>query len=116
MIYSRNHDDYVDATAYDSFLQTLTESDNNDIEASAASKSVVQTLQMVEVSAMTSTKSYVVCKDGMFNIEQKIMKQLPCGHMYHGVCIIVWLHSRSTCLICKHELPTDDPEYEEDRK
>ncbi|KAD0721978.1 hypothetical protein E3N88_43803 [Mikania micrantha] len=41
---------------------------------------------------------------------------LECGHMYHGECIIPWLDSRNTCPVCRFELPTDDPEYEEDRK
>ncbi|KAI3518077.1 hypothetical protein L1887_06453 [Cichorium endivia] len=114
--YIGNPGDYVDATGYDSFLQTLAESDSNDRRgAPPASKSAVEALQTVEVNT-TSTDSCAVCKDGMFNNEQKIVKQLPCGHMYHGVCITTWLDSRNTCPICRHELPTDDPEYEEARK
>ncbi|XP_023769270.1 E3 ubiquitin-protein ligase CIP8 [Lactuca sativa] len=115
--YIGNPGDYIDATGYDSFLQTLAESDSNDKRGPPpASKSAVQALQTVEVNAMTSSESCAVCKDGMFNNEQMIVKQLPCGHMYHGVCIMTWLDSRNTCPICRHELPTDDPEYEEERK
>ncbi|KAL4578952.1 hypothetical protein LXL04_015086 [Taraxacum kok-saghyz] len=114
--YIGNPGDYVDATGYDSFLQTLAESGSNDRRgAPPASKSAVQALQTVEVNEMT-TEACAVCKEGMFNNEQMIVKQLPCGHMYHSVCIITWLDSRNSCPICRHELPTDNPEYEEDRK
>ncbi|KAI3511673.1 hypothetical protein L1887_18830 [Cichorium endivia] len=52
----------------------------------------------------------VVCKD---EIEVGLMaKQLPCTHRYHGDCILPWLGIRNTCLICRHELLTDDSEYE----
>ncbi|KAF9595168.1 hypothetical protein IFM89_037597 [Coptis chinensis] len=59
-----------------------------------------------------------ICKEGV-PVGEKAKKML-CGHGYHGDCIDTWLGSRNTwlgsrntCPLCRFELPTDDPEYEE---
>jgi hypothetical protein len=41
---------------------------------------------------------------------------IPCGHMFHPECIKPWFMQHNTCPICRYELPTDDPYYEEIRK
>ncbi|XP_022087467.1 E3 ubiquitin-protein ligase RNF181-like [Acanthaster planci] len=43
-------------------------------------------------------------------------KQLPCKHNFHPGCILPWLAKTNTCPVCRHELPTDDEEYEEFRR
>lgn len=37
---------------------------------------------------------------------------MPCGHLFNKECICEWLKQHNQCPVCRHELPTDDPEYE----
>lgn len=114
--YVGNPGDYVDAAGYETLLQNLAENDTGGRRGPPpAAKSAVEGLQTVEVKS-TNMEICAICKDRVFNNEEKIAKQLQCGHMYHGDCIVPWLGSRNTCPVCRYELPTDDPEYEEDRK
>eukprot|EP00638_Chattonella_subsalsa_P004138 CAMPEP_0117733802 /NCGR_PEP_ID=MMETSP0947-20121206/283_1 /TAXON_ID=44440 /ORGANISM="Chattonella subsalsa, Strain CCMP2191" /LENGTH=254 /DNA_ID=CAMNT_0005548435 /DNA_START=369 /DNA_END=1133 /DNA_ORIENTATION=- len=54
-----------------------------------------------------------VCKDAFELGDQS--KQLPCTHMFHENCIVPWLKQTNSCPICRFELPTDDPDYEQYR-
>ena len=45
-------------------------------------------------------------------IENKISIKLDCGHYFHDNCIIKWLKMRNTCPVCRHELESNDPDYE----
>jgi len=54
----------------------------------------------------------ICCSD----IELGQMGQLlPCGHMFHPGCTKPWLSQHNTCPVCRYELPTDDPEYEQSK-
>ncbi|KAK9271544.1 hypothetical protein L1049_001904 [Liquidambar formosana] len=78
-----------------------------------AAKTVVDNLLVVALTQEVLEKDNVVCavcKDEIL-LEEKV-KQLPCGHYYHGDCIVPWLSIRNTCPVCRYELPTDDPDYE----
>ncbi|KAJ0725344.1 putative transcription factor C2H2 family [Helianthus annuus] len=114
--YIGNPGDYLDAAGYEALLQTLAESDTGAKRgAPPAASSVVEALPAVKVK-VTDVEVCAICKDKLVNNEEEVVKELPCGHLYHGECIVPWLGSRNTCPVCRYELPTDDPEYEEDRK
>lgn len=44
---------------------------------------------------------------------EKIFIVLPCRHSFHSECIIPWLNRTNTCPLCRFELKTDDPNYEQ---
>ena len=51
-----------------------------------------------------------ICLEG-FQIGN-IIRVLECKHEFHERCIITWLKSRNTCPVCRHELESNDPNYE----
>ncbi|CAI9266872.1 unnamed protein product [Lactuca saligna] len=101
------YDDESNYTEYEMFI------DPSSFGRPPASMTVVKNLLSVVITDQDFEKNNIrcaVCKD---EIGVGVMaKQLPCGHRYHGDCILPWLCIRNTCPVCRHELPTDDPEYE----
>ncbi|CAI9753381.1 unnamed protein product [Fraxinus pennsylvanica] len=110
-----NPGDYVDAAGFEALLQNLVENDNEGRRgAPPASKEAVEGLENRVIGKEGASLACAICK-GSLNVGDMV-KKLPCGHEYHGDCIMPWLVSRNSCPICRFELPTDDPEYEEERK
>ncbi|GAB4852546.1 hypothetical protein Ancab_016759 [Ancistrocladus abbreviatus] len=105
--------DYVDAAEYEALLQNLAETEGRRGPPPAA-KSAISALKTVEIKPEEESFVCAVCKDAVSVGE--LVKELPCGHGYHGDCIVPWLGSRNSCPVCRFELPTDDAEYEEERK
>ncbi|KAE8659930.1 E3 ubiquitin-protein ligase RING1-like [Hibiscus syriacus] len=108
-----DHHDYIDAAEYEMLFEQFAENENAYMGKPPASKSIVENLPSVVVTQedmVNDNALCAVCKDEV-NLGEK-MKQLPCAHRYHGDCIIPWLGIRNTCPVCRHELPTDDADYE----
>ncbi|CAD7699474.1 unnamed protein product [Ostreobium quekettii] len=81
-----------------------------------ASKAAVAGLPRAVVTeeglAMMGTKtSCPVCFDDYAPGQE--VQTLPCGHVLHPGCLAPWLETTNSCPVCRHELPTDDREYEE---
>ncbi|XP_043711187.1 E3 ubiquitin-protein ligase CIP8-like [Telopea speciosissima] len=113
--YIGNPEDYVDAAGYEVLLQNLAESDGGTRRgAPPAARSAVSALKTVEIMPEEEVLVCAICKESVPVGETA--RKLPCGHGYHGDCIVPWLDSRNSCPVCRFELPTDDPEYEEERK
>lgn len=119
---SGNAADYVDDGAgYEALLQNLAEGDGGGggggggrRGAPPAAKSAIEALETFEVCGSDDKMVCAVCKDGM--VVGETVKKLPCGHCYHGNCILPWLGTRNSCPVCRFQLMTDDAEYEEERK
>eukprot|EP00262_Sarcandra_glabra_P022094 TRINITY_DN961_c1_g2_i1.p1 TRINITY_DN961_c1_g2~~TRINITY_DN961_c1_g2_i1.p1 ORF type:complete len:474 (-),score=90.10 TRINITY_DN961_c1_g2_i1:180-1574(-) len=107
-------DGYVYTAEYEMLFGQFAENENPLKGSPPAAKSVVESLPMVLLTQEDVEKGNAicaVCKDDIA-IEERA-KRLPCSHHYHGDCILPWLHIRNTCPVCRYELLTDDPDYEQ---
>ncbi|XP_036000480.1 E3 ubiquitin-protein ligase RNF181 isoform X1 [Fundulus heteroclitus] len=81
-----------------------------------AAKTAVQTLTVVVISAEQADKG-VKCPVCLLEFEeQETVREMPCKHLFHSGCILPWLGKTNSCPLCRLELPTDNPEYEEFKK
>ncbi|KAF5737129.1 E3 ubiquitin-protein ligase SGR9 amyloplastic [Tripterygium wilfordii] len=75
----------------------------------AASREAVIALPSVEVEVREGqvvVEKCVICREEMK--QGREVCELPCGHLFHWICILPWLTKRSTCPCCRFQLPTDD--------
>nr|XP_023016091.1 E3 ubiquitin-protein ligase RNF181-like [Leptinotarsa decemlineata] len=76
--------------------------------APPASRSAVEALPTEKITSEGS-KCPICLKE---HPKGESVKKLPCGHLYHKDCILPWLSKTNSCPVCRHELPTDDEDYE----
>ncbi|KAJ7531055.1 hypothetical protein O6H91_14G030800 [Diphasiastrum complanatum] len=115
--YVGNPGDYVDAREFELLLQQFAENDNSRRGAPPAAKTAIDALPSVVIAqchVVDGITVCAICKDGLGLGSSA--KQLPCLHLYHQGCILPWLGSRNSCPVCRFELPTDDSDYEEQKK
>lgn len=108
-----NLGDYFIGPGLEQLIQQLAENDPNRYGTPPASKSAVQNLPNIKITNELLESDYsdcAVCKDS-FELDEEA-KQLPCKHIYHQDCIMPWLELHNSCPVCRYELPTDDPDYE----
>ncbi|XLS85584.1 hypothetical protein HN51_035750 [Arachis hypogaea] len=68
----------------------------------AASKSFVSKLPVAEAEEVEEKDVCSVCMEGF---EGGGNKRVPCGHVYHSECIILWLsRSNSSCPLCRRHI------------
>ncbi|KAM2780964.1 hypothetical protein COP1_016040 [Malus domestica] len=109
-----NLGDYFFGPGIEQLIQQLAENDPNRFGTPPASKSAIVALPVVKISEellASDSSQCAVCKDS-FELGEEA-KQMPCKHLYHSDCILPWLELHNSCPVCRHELPTDDPEYEQ---
>ncbi|GAB2268711.1 hypothetical protein Dimus_003661 [Dionaea muscipula] len=111
-----NMGDYFFGPGLEQLIQQLAENDPNRYGTPPAAKSVVDSLPSVKVTKEvldSDSSQCAVCKDE-FDLGA-VVKQMPCKHVYHSDCILPWLELHNSCPVCRYELPTDDPDYEQRR-
>ncbi|KAB5524232.1 hypothetical protein DKX38_021981 [Salix brachista] len=109
-----NLGDYYIGPGLEQLIQQLAENDPNRYGTPPAAKSAVENLpdvKVVEESMQSDSSQCAVCKDN-FELGE-VAKQIPCKHIYHKDCIMPWLELHNSCPVCRYELPTDDPDYEQ---
>ncbi|ORY04741.1 hypothetical protein K493DRAFT_311280, partial [Basidiobolus meristosporus CBS 931.73] len=45
-----------------------------------------------------------ICLEQLSDHHHYVIRQLPCGHMYHQKCIFSWLDITNACPLCRGEL------------
>ncbi|KAK6146586.1 hypothetical protein DH2020_020455 [Rehmannia glutinosa] len=108
-----NIGDYFVGPGFEQLIQQLAENDPNRYGTPPASKSAVEALPSINVDEAllkSELAQCAVCKDD-FELGT-VVKQMPCKHVYHQDCILPWLELHNSCPVCRYELPTDDPDYE----
>ncbi|KAL2334366.1 hypothetical protein Fmac_015579 [Flemingia macrophylla] len=108
------HGDYFFGPGLEELIQQLAENDPNRYGNPPASRSAVEGLPDVAVTdelLASDSAQCAVCKE-TFELGETA-KQMPCRHIYHPDCILPWLELHNSCPVCRYELPTDDPDYEE---
>ncbi|CAA6658707.1 unnamed protein product [Spirodela intermedia] len=111
----------ADGSGVPEFVQQLI---NNEIGAGprrqpAASKEVVANLPIINVTheiiaRLGRDTECAVCRENL--VIDDSMQELPCNHLFHPACLKPWLDEHNSCPICRHELQTDDHEYESQKE
>uniref|UniRef100_A0A7N0TC27 RING-type E3 ubiquitin transferase n=1 Tax=Kalanchoe fedtschenkoi TaxID=63787 RepID=A0A7N0TC27_KALFE len=109
-----NLGDYFIGPGLEQLIQQLAENDPNRFGTPPASKEAVEKLPDIKITEellASDNAQCAVCMD-RFELGGKA-KQMPCKHIYHPDCILPWLELHNSCPVCRYELPTDDPDYEQ---
>lgn len=109
-----NLGDYFMGPGLEQLIQQLAENDPNRYGTPPAAKCAIATLPDVQITdnlLAADDEQCAVCKE-FFEIGE-VVKQMPCKHIFHKDCILPWLELHNSCPVCRYELPTDDPEYEQ---
>jgi len=78
-------------------------------------KMMAQDSVRCRIRAKKKEVSCVVCTED-FGMGDVIMRLPSCGHSFHELCAMSWLKRHNTCPFCRKELPTDNEDYEMDRR
>jgi len=110
-----NPGDYAWGNNFESLLNRMFQQSSHQGNP-PASQSAVNSLPEVSIQQehVEGSLDCAICKEE-FTLGEKVLR-LPCNHMFHGGCIIRWLQMHNQCPVCRHELPTENPEYENLRR
>jgi len=82
-----------------------------------ASERIIRQLPVVQVTPEDlvdpANRECCVCLEDV-TLKERVIR-LHCAHIFHPDCITDWLHKHCTCPVCRYELPTSDPMYEQGR-
>lgn len=108
-----NLGDYFIGPGLEQLIQQLAENDPNRYGTPPASKSAIDSLPSVKITKNHLYSEFNQCAVCMDEFDEGTQaNQMPCKHLYHKDCIVPWLELHNSCPVCRHELPTDDPDYE----
>ena len=105
----------------DNIIQQFLDNDPNKYGTPPAAKQAIDSLTKGKVSQILTEQELSECgTDGAqcsvclenFEAEDAKVVKMPCIHVFHQECLMPWLEQHNSCPSCRHELPTDDVDYE----
>ena len=72
-----------------------------DEEAINSVRLAVDELPEVVISENGDEVECSICQETFF--EGEPAKQLPCEHLYHSKCIVIWFRRKNSCPLCRYE-------------
>jgi hypothetical protein len=105
-----NPGDYVFGN-FDQVLNHLFQSAHHTGNPPAA-KSAVDELKKGQIDATQAERKLdcAICKEEFTQGSEYI--EMPCNHIFDKECIMQWLAIHNSCPVCRHELKTDNADYE----
>lgn len=101
---------YLQQSGFDELLNMV----DQDRLPPPASKELVKNLKSRLVTP--DDEKCAICLLPNENLTGQKFVTLPCNHEFHDSCILAWLEKTNSCPMCRQEMPTDDPEYEEQKR
>ncbi|XP_040990682.1 RING-H2 finger protein ATL7-like [Juglans microcarpa x Juglans regia] len=92
---SESEPEYVSESDFDSSMDTV-----------AATKSSIATLEKIILEEGGMGKYCMICieeYEGGMEITR-----MPCSHIFHGDCIVIWLLTSHLCPLCRYPMPSSD--------
>ncbi|ERN02855.1 hypothetical protein AMTRI_Chr12g237380 [Amborella trichopoda] len=88
----------------DDAVQVEASSLSEDFVSRPAAGHAVESLERVDMKEDEEIICTIcMCEMDFGTVDVRVM---PCSHRYHGECIATWLANRSSCPVCRYQLPT----------
>ena len=90
------------------------QSDSNNISNISQSLRIIRNLTKLFIKTLKKIGSNLkdILSNGLFNfyikrgnLKNKEIMLLPCGHIYHSICLNEWLDRKRICPICSKSIP-----------
>lgn len=79
-----------------------------------ASRASIEAMKTVEVGKEEEEVAVAgecpVCLDDLGGAEAVVVKEMPCRHRFHGLCIEKWLGMHGSCPVCRFRMPAEEEE------
>ncbi|XP_028795842.1 E3 ubiquitin-protein ligase SIRP1-like [Neltuma alba] len=103
--------DFLEGPGFGLLLQHLTQNHEpnryvNNVNP-PAQKAAIEA--MPTVITVENMRCIICLEDAEIGSE---VKEMPCGHKFHSDCIISWLKLRSSCPVCRFQMPSDASKVE----
>ena len=105
---------HINDPQFENFINIITAFDIQHKGNPPASERAIKNLKKIEINENNIHDfDGLACNVCLENFsEGQISNQIDCGHYFHEKCIVHWLKMRNTCPVCRHELESNDPNYE----